>query len=252
MVRTWDLTTGMPVAVGAEPAPAPIAVVALAPDARRVASASAAVVRVTNAADGAAVFERAAAGAITALAFAPDGAALAIGDATGTVRVVRLDEANRETTVQASGAVTALAFAPGGAELAIADVQGDLRLVRFTDGAAIGTRNLPQRALALDFDADGSALLLATVDWLHALRADATLEPLASRFAPRPLGAHLLVGGEGLQARSVTVGPDGTAAATQFDLAAPPVAAPAPARQDWVVALGLTLDDKGQPAPFDP
>jgi cytochrome c len=211
IVRTWELASGMPTAVGPTPAP------------------------------------------VTALALAADGATLAIGDATGTLTIVRLDSGGRGITAQAMGAVNALAFAPGGAQLAAADASGAVRLVRAADGAAIGApRSLPQRVRSLDFDADGSALLVATVDWLHALRADASLEPIASRFAPRPLATSVLAAGDGLYLRSVEIGADGVAAATQFDLAAPPVAAASDGRHDWPAALGLTLDDRGQPAPFDP
>jgi WD40 repeat protein len=213
VVRTWDLASGMPTAVGMEPAPAPV----------------------------------------TALAIAPDGAALAIGDATGRLTIARLDSAGREVTTQAMGAITALAFAPGGAQLAVADAGGAVRLVRAADGTAIGApRNLPQPVRSLGFNADGSALLLATVDWLHALRADATLEPIASRFAPRPLTTPVLAAGDRLQLRSVEIGADGVAAVTQLDLAAPPVATASQGRHDWPAALGFRLDDGGQPAPFDP
>jgi hypothetical protein len=190
---------------------------------------------------------------VTALAFAADGATLAIGDATGALTIVRLDGAGREITTHAMGAVTALAFAPGGAQLAVADASDAVRLVRAADGTAISApRSLPQRVRSLDFDADGSALLIATVDWLHALRADATLEPIASRFAQRPLTTSVLAAGDGMQLRLAEIGADGVAAVTQFDLAAPPAAAVNEGRRDWPVALGLTLDDKGQPAPFDP
>ena len=209
IVRTWELASGMPSALGMERPPAPV----------------------------------------TALALTADGVTLAIGDATGTLTIVRLDAAAREITTQAMGTITALAFAPGGVQLAVADA-GGVRLVRAADGIAIGApRNLPQRVRSLDFDADGSALLLATVDWLHALRADATLEPIASRFAPRPLA---LAAGDGLQLRSAEIGTDGMVAVTPFDLAAPPVAAASQSRHDWPAALGLALDDGGQPAPFDP
>ena len=253
VVRTWDLASGMPTAVGVEPAQASIGVVAVAPDARWVASGSGTEVRVTNAADGASVVERGVGGAVTALAFAPDGATLAIGDTTGTLTVVPLEGAGREITAQASGASTALAFARDGAKLAVADARGAVRLVRVADGALIGApRTLPQRVLALDFDADGGALLLATVDWLHALRADASLEPIASRFAPRPLAKQGLAAGEGMQLRVVEIGADGAPAAREFDLSASPVVAAGQNRHDWPAALGLTLDDKGQPAPFDP
>jgi WD40 repeat protein len=213
IVRAWDLASGMPTAVGMEPAPAPF----------------------------------------TALAIAPDGATLAIGDATGKLTIARLDGAGSEITTQAMGAITALAFAPGGAQLAVADAGGAVRLVRAADATAIGApRNLPQSVRSLDFDADGSALLLATADWLHALRADATLEPIVSRFAPRPFVTSVLAAGDGLHLRSVETGADGVAAVTQFDLSAPPVAAASQGRHDWPAALGLTLDDEGQPAPFDP
>ena len=252
IVRTWELASGTPTAVDLEPAPAPVGVVALAADARSVASAAGTRVRVANVADGASVVERGVGGAVTALAFSPDAATLAIGDATGTLTIVSLEGAGREITTPLMGAITALAFGPGGAQLAVADASGAVRLVRAADGTPIGApRNLPQRVRSLDFDTDGSALLLATVDWLHALRADATLEPIASRFAPRPLAASVVAAGDGLQLRLAEIGTDGVPAVTQFDLAAP-LAAASESRHDWAAALGLTLDDGGQPAPFDP
>ena len=213
IVRTWDLASGMPSAVDMQRAPAPV----------------------------------------TSLALATDGATLAIGDSTGALTIVGLDGAGREITTQAMDAITAIAFAPGGAQLAVADASGAVRLVRAPDGSTIGApRSLPQRVRSLDFDADGSALLIATVDWLHALRVDAMLEPIASRFAPHPLATSVLAAGEGLHLRSVETGADGAAVVTEFDLAAPPAAAANEGRHDWPAALGLTLDDGGQPAPFDP
>ena len=252
IVRTWDLGSGMPTAVDLEPAQGPVSLIALAADARFVASAAGTRVSVTNVADGASVVDRSVGGAVTALAFAPEGATLAIGDATGTVTIVPLEGAGREIMTQAMGPITALAFAPrGGAQLAVADASG-VRLVRAADGTAIGApRTLSQRVRSLDFDADGGMLLLATVDWLHALRADATLEPIASRFAPRPLATSMWAG-EGMQLHFAEIGVDGVAAITRMDLAASPVAAPGQARHDWAGALGLMLDDRGQPAPFDP
>ena len=213
IVRSWELASGMPTAVGMEPTSA----------------------------------------RVTALAFAPDGATLAIGDATGKVTIARLDGAASEITTQAMAAITALAFAPDGAQLAVADAGGAVRLVRAADGTAIGApRNLPQPVRSLDFAADGSALLLATVDWLHALRADATLEPIASRFAARPLALSALAAGDGLQLKFAEIGADGVAAVRPFDLAAPPVAAASQGRRDWPAVLGSKLDDRGQPARFDP
>jgi hypothetical protein len=252
IARTWDLASGMPSAFG-EPEAAPISVVAIAADARLVASAAGPRVRVANPADGTTVLARSVGGAVTALAFAPDGASLAIGDATGTLTIAPLANPGRAITAQAMGAVTALAFASAGAQLAVGVAAGTVRLLRATDGSSIGiARTLTQAIRWLDFNADGSALLLATVDWLHALRTDSTLEPLASRFAPRPLDALALAAGNNLELRYADVGADGAATVTPFDLAAPPPAAAGTTARDWPVALGVRLDDRGEPAPFDP
>jgi hypothetical protein len=253
MLRTWDLASGMPTAVGTEPAAGPVTVVALAADARVLASAAGAAVRVVSAADGATLALRSAEAAVTALAFAPDGAALAIGDAAGTLTIVPLAGTSRAATLKGTAPVTALAFARGGAQLAVGDAAGAVRWVRAADAVAIGTpRVLPQPIRWLDFSTDDATLLLATADWLHALRADAGLGPLASRFAPAPVATMALAAGEGARVRWAEARADARVAVMPFDLAAPPMAAPGGGSRDWPAALGQRLDDAGQPVPFDP
>ncbi|HVY65204.1 MAG TPA: AAA-like domain-containing protein [Gammaproteobacteria bacterium] len=254
-VRVWDLASGMPTAVGVEPATAPIAAVAVTADGRLLASAAGNVVRIVSAADGSVVAERTLGGAATSLAFAGDGGLLAAGDATGTLTVMATGEAGRSFTSRAAGPISSVAFAPDGTQLAVGDAAGNVRLLRAQDGGAMGAaRVLAEPVRWLDFSRDGRALLLATSDWLHAFAAEAGLPPLLSRFAPRPssrLGSALAAG-DGMQVRWVEARADGAPAVVTFDLAAPPAAPQGLAPHDWPAALGLRLDDAGQPVPYDP
>jgi hypothetical protein len=118
-------------------------------------------------------------------------------------------------------------------------------------------RALPSGVAWLGFGADG-VLLAATGAWLHSYAVGvAGLEPLHSRrvpFTQDPTRAIAAVG----QERVALAGFDVMGRLRSFELdlgAAPDPALGPPAElleRDWTAALGLRLDDSGEPVPFDP
>jgi WD40 repeat protein/subtilisin-like proprotein convertase family protein len=254
-VRLWDSASGEPTGIVMQRAAAAIDAVALSSDGSAVASAADRVVRIADVATGRVSEEVTLEGTVTALRFAPGGRVLAVADSSGAVT---LAVGARRRTAQLETAATALAFAPDGTRLFVGDAAGKLRLVG-VDDAALGAavREWQASIRWLDFSADGRVLFVATNEWLHALdAATPALEPVASRLLP-PLDAPGVL--LPLTASSVRlVGFDGSGAlvATSFDLAAMPEAAPPDSAvlvtRDWSRALGLGLDDDGEPAQFDP
>ena len=194
IVRVWDLASGAPTAAVAQPADAPVTIVALSADGRYVASAAARTVRVATVADGRVVAEVQAEGAVTALAFAPDAALLAVGDATGAVVIAPLAaEARERVTVRLGAPATSLAFAPDGRRLAAATAAGTIVLVATADGDVEGTaRHWSQPIRWLEFSPDGGALLVATDAWVHALAATPTLAPAHSKLVLWPASSTVL------------------------------------------------------------
>jgi hypothetical protein len=237
---------------------APIVAVALSGDARWIASAAAGTVRLWSAADGVLASELPFAGATATLSFAPDGASYAIGDRDG-VRLVPIAPSDGSIrAVGARAAIAAVAFAPGGEYYASGSAAGNLELVRRATGEAVGAaRALPSGIRWVAFGGDG-LLLAATGGWLHSYAVGpAGLEPLHARrspFAEDPAPAIAAVG----QERVAVAGFDvmGTLRLLELDLGAPPdPARAAPAEvfeRDWPAALGLRLDDSGEPVPAEP
>jgi len=65
-------------------------------------------------------------------------------------------------------------------------------------------------------------------------------------------GRAAFAAGDGARVHVAEIAPDGMPVVTDMDLAAPPAASPSGAPRDWPAALGVRLDDAGQPAAFDP
>ncbi len=251
-VRVWDASGLMPPAVLGRPAMGPITRVSLTANARLVASAAGATVRVAAVADGAVVVERSLAAAVTALAFATDGRALAIGDAGGGLTVVPFDAGRASFDAQLKAPVSAIAFAPDGERLAVGDAAGGLELLQAADGTPVGApRELLEGVRWLGFSPDGSMLIVATADWLHAFGAAPALAPWQSRFAARSLASAALATAEGTTLRIAELGSTGTVTVSTVDVAGAPMAANPPQR-DWPAALGLRLNDAGDPVSYDP
>ena len=134
IVRVWELGSNAPTVAVAQPADAPIAIVALSADGRYVASAAGGTVRVATVADGRVTAELQTASAMTALAFAPDSARIAVGDAAGEVVIAPLaEEARDRVAARLDASVTSLAFAPDGRRLAAADAGGAVALLGADD-----------------------------------------------------------------------------------------------------------------------
>ena len=74
-------------------------------------------------------------GPISALAFAPDGATLAVGGSGGEARVYRIADGTRVATLPGhEGGIYALAFAPDGSKLATGGFDGTVRIFALPDG----------------------------------------------------------------------------------------------------------------------
>jgi len=258
IVRVWDLGSSAPTVVVAQPADAPVAIVALSSDGRYVASASGRTARVATVADGRVTAELPAEGAVTALAFAPDSARIAVGDATGAVVIAALaPEARARATARLDAAVTSLAFAPDGNRLAAADSEGAIALLAADDARVEGAAHHWMQPIRwLDFSADGSSLLVATDAWLHALAVTPLLAPTHSKLFVWPASSTAFTPKLAASVGFAGVDAGGVLASGVVDLAAPPRAvtpdAIALVARDWSTALALRLNDNGDPVPFDP
>ena len=122
-----------------------------------VASAAGRVVRVATVADGRVITEVQAESAVTALAFAPNAAAIAVGDAAGAVSIAPLG-GGRRATVRLGAPAAALAFAPDGSRLAVGDSSGTITLVDTASGESAGkVRHWSQPIRWLEFRARTAA-----------------------------------------------------------------------------------------------
>ncbi len=173
-----------------QPADTVISGVALSLDGQYVASVAGRVVRVATVADGRVLTEVQAESAVGAIAFAPDAAAIAVGDAAGTVSIAPLG-GGRRVSARLGAPATALAFAPDGSRLAVGDSSGAITLVAATSGESAGkVQQWAQPIRWLEFSPDGSTLLVATDAWLHALAAATpALVPLQSKLVTWPAAA---------------------------------------------------------------
>jgi WD40 repeat protein/subtilisin-like proprotein convertase family protein len=264
IVRAWDLATAEPVTPVVAHAIAsgdgPILAVALSSDARWIASAAAGTIRLWSAADGAIARELPYAGSTAALAFTPDGATLAIGD-RDALRFVRVDPGSSETQARANArdaSITSVAFAPSGEYYASGDAAGTLQLGRVATAATFGdAHELAGAVRWVGFGGDG-VLLAATEGWLHSYAVGpAGLEPLHSRRLPlveTPAPAFAAAGQERVRLAGFNL--TGALRLLEVDLGAAPEPALAPSAdvlaRDWPAALGLTLDDAGEPKLVDP
>lgn len=267
-VRVWDVATGGPVgeplvpnagdggaAASGEgdsrPAAASVDAVAVSADGRSVAAGVGSTVQVWSAADGAPGARLELGARASALAFAPSGSFLAAGDAGGALRLMPL-AGGPALAAQAGAGVGALAFAPGGDLLASGDAAGNVRLWRATDAAAAGTAaQLPAPIRWLAFDSTGTKLYAATDYWVHGFEVRAgALEIIGSRLPAVRFAAGAHVGAVvGTRVRVVGVGERGALTSVDVDVAGAGNAQPIADTlgRDWIAALGLRIDDAGEP-----
>jgi WD40 repeat protein/subtilisin-like proprotein convertase family protein len=261
IVRVWDLASGVPTGAVARPADAPITIVVLSADGRYVASAAARTVLLATVVDGRVTAEIEAESSVTALAFAPDAARIAVGDAAGVVVIAPLDaaDARQRATARRDAAVTSLAFSPDGARLAAADAAGGIALL--SAAGAVEAEALPWRNPVrwVEFSPEGSAVLAATDAWVHALSATtATAAPVVvhSRLVLWPASSTVATAISPTVVGYAGVELDGAVVSDIVDVAAAPIASSedrsALVGRDWQAALGMRLNDNGEPVAFDP
>ncbi len=262
IVRVWDLATAEPVPPvlphAIENGGETVVAVALSPDARWIASAAAGTVRLWSAADGVLATELPFSGSSVALAFAHDGSVLAIGDRSGSRLMSVAPNAGSTRTLAARAAVTSIAFAPGGELFASGDAAGNLQLARVATGETVGAaRTLASAVRWVGFGGDG-VLLAVTDAWAHSFSIGAgELEPRRTRRLPfSQVPAIAVVAAEPERVRVAGFDALGTLGYAELDLGAPPgpSAAPPPEvfERDWPSALGLRLDDAGEPTASSP
>jgi hypothetical protein len=256
IVRLWDVASRSPTGIVMQPADAGIALVALSADGGYVASAAERVVRVATVADGRVLTEVRAESAVTAVAFAPDGAAVGVGDGAGAVLIARFAEPSAAASLELGAAATSLAFAPNGRRLAVADAGGAVTLVAADSGEIESTvRHWTQPIRWLEFSPDGSTLLVATDAWLHSLAAaTAALAPVQSRLVVWPASSTAITAISDSAVGFAGVAPDGSLASGVLDLSSSDAAGDAATlvERDWPAALALRLNDNGEPVAFDP
>jgi WD40 repeat protein/subtilisin-like proprotein convertase family protein len=255
-VRVWDVASGAPVGMPLVMDDAgPVAAVAVSADGRSVAGAAGTRVQVWNAAAGAPGARLDGGAPVAAIAFAPSGELLAAGDASGAVRLMPL-AGGSPRAAQAGAGVSALAFAPNGDVVASGDAAGFVRLWRVSDAAALGSvPQLPAPIRWLAFDSTGRKLYAATDAWVHGYELhDGKAAIVGSRLpAVRFVRGAAIGAAAGQRVRLLGVGERGALAALAID-----VAGEADAQlvadtlgRDWPTALGLRLDDAGEPVAFD-
>jgi WD40 repeat protein/subtilisin-like proprotein convertase family protein len=256
IVRIWDVASGAPTVAVMQPADAVITAVALSSDGQYVASAAARVVRVAAVADGRVLTEVQAEGAVSAIAFAPSTAVIAVADAAGNVILAPL-ATGRRATVRLAAAPVALAFAPDGTRLAIGDTDGTITLVDTESGESEGNaRRGSQPIRWLQFSPDGTTLVVATDVWLHALAAGTpALVATQSRLLRWPAAATVATAISATAIAFAGLATDGSLVSGVVDLVAiePPADdSAALVARDWSAALALRLNDNGEPVPIDP
>lgn len=255
IVRLWDGATGEPTGIVMQPAAAAIDAVAISSSGSTVASAAGRTVRIADIGTGRVTEELMVEGAVAALRFAPGARVLAVADSSGAVT---LAGGARRRTAQLGAAATALAFTPDGTRLVVGDAAGALRVVGVDDAApAAVVREWQGPIRWLEFSPDGEVLFVATSDWLHALDATTpALEPVSSRLLPALPARSVASPTSAASVRFAGFDSSGALTVTSLDLAAAPAAAPpdgaALLARDWSAALGLSLDDDGEPALLDP
>lgn len=254
IVRVWSIESGSPTIAVMQPADAAVGSVALSADGQLVASAAAGMVRVATTADGRVLTEIAAAGTVTALAFAPAGGAVAVADTTGAVIIAPL-AAGRRVSVRLDAAAGALAFTADGSRLAIGAANGAITLVAAASGEIEGAARRSMGPVRwLEFSPDGSRLLVATDSWSHALAAVPALTPSHSKLVTWPAAALTATAISATAIGFAGVGTDGSLVSGVIDLAATATAGDAAplVGRDWQAALALSLNDNGELVPLDP
>jgi hypothetical protein len=192
--------------------------------------------------------------AVTAIAFAPTGAAIALGDAAGSVLIVPLG-GGRRAAVQLDAAVAALEFAPDGSRLAVGDASSTITLVAAASGESEGrVQHWSQPIRWLEWSPDGSAMLVATDAWLHALSASSSaLVPTRSKLVTWPAAGAVATAISASTVGFAGIATDRSLVSGVLDLAAieQPTNAATLVARDWPAALALRLNDNGEPVPND-
>ena len=110
---------------------------------------------------------------VTAIAFAPDGSALAIGDADGGIRFLdpRTEKSMAKPLTLSESSSTAIEYSPGGSRVAVGRQDGRTQIFGIESGEALGPA-LGANASEINdvsFSADGNLLATAGLDRTGAL-----------------------------------------------------------------------------------
>lgn len=251
VVRLWNLDDAAPNERFLRHPEGPVRAVAVSPDGARIASGAEYSARVWNVADAMLAGEVPVNGAATALAFARDGRALAVGDSAGNLYFGEPGGGEPLRSTSAGARATAVAFAPDGSLVASGDAGGRVRIWDFETAGADGPALALRHPIGWLRFADASTLYVLSGDWLHRVERNAdpaALEVTATRLLPLALeaGIALAVPRSGEVTFLGLWEADGAPRHVDFDMAEPigvdAAASEALLGRDWPRALGLELD----------
>jgi len=185
-IRVWDLRSGRTTHT-LHAHNSAVTAVAWSNSAGMIASASTDGTAKVLTTGGTVVTELRAAGALSAIAFSPDGKRFATGGTDRVVRIVSVATGDIERVVTTTAQITALAFSPNGAELAIGTASSTAWVVDANNGWPVATlTGHSEHITDVAYSADGTALATASAD------ATARIwEPGAGYICRRTLEGHV-------------------------------------------------------------
>ncbi len=253
VVRIWDLATVAPNDYFLRHPEGPIRSLALSADGASIASGAEYSARIWALQSGELSAEIPVDGTVQAIAFAPSGALVAVGDSAGNVFLgsPRGGEALRSLRMPAS--ISAIAFAPDSARLATADRDGNLTIwdVSATE-RPLATTTLAEAVRWISFGEATDRITVATEDWLQALvrvEESDSLQVTGTRLLGTDIGSAAAFARVGETVAAAAAAAGGASilslsvdAPTSSDAAAVAAAGAALPHREWSRILGLELD----------
>jgi len=244
VVRVWNMRTGARSPYVLRHPSGPIDALAFSADARWLVSAAGGTARIFELGTGEQRREIETEGGPLAIAVAPDGLLVALGDRAGNIHLATPDSSSGVQTIRSGSPITALAFGPTREELVSGNADGDLIVWNTVTATAVDTgRRFSGPIRWIEVDGDGRTMSLQSGAWLH--RLDRGAEPpavIASRLLPELLRPAPALGHvDGTAVRGLANRGGGRLALADIALGPAPALNYLPAI-DFGRVLGLTLD----------